>query len=81
MQPGVPGVPECSGQARRDREDDAPVIALAGDDARLTGLDEFLETAADQKAFPLDHGLFGIEVTEGERLECPSRPGPEGKTR
>ncbi|MER5935250.1 hypothetical protein [Streptomyces sp. NPDC002054] len=31
------GVRECSGQARRDREDDAPVVVLAGDDARLTG--------------------------------------------
>jgi hypothetical protein len=70
-QPRVPGVRECGGQARREREDDAPVVVLAGDDARLTGFDEFLEAAAGQKAFPLDYGLLGIEVAEGERLECP----------
>ncbi|WP_329386069.1 hypothetical protein [Streptomyces sp. NBC_01716] len=48
------------------RDSDAPVVVLASDDARLTGFDEFLETAADQKAFPLDHSLFGIEVPKGQ---------------
>ena len=53
-------------------------MVLAGDDARLTGFDEFLEAAAGRKAFPLDHSLFGIEVAEGERPECPSPARAEG---
>lgn len=58
-----------------------PPLSWPHDDARLTGLDEFLETAAYQKAFPLDYGHYGIEVAEEEGLECPSRPGLEGQAR
>jgi hypothetical protein len=45
----------------------------------FTGFDEFLQTAVGQKAFPVDQSLFGIEVPEGERLECPFRPGPKAR--
>ncbi len=79
MQPGGPGVRECSGQARRDREDDAPVIVLVGNYARLASFDEFLEAAARQKAFPLDHRLFGIEVPK--ESDSNARPGPVRRAR
>ncbi|MFD7964342.1 hypothetical protein ACFV5J_26445 [Streptomyces zaomyceticus] len=79
-QSGVPGVRECHGQARREREDDAPVVFLASDDARLTGLEKFLEAATGQKAFPLHHGLFGIEVCRrrATRMPAPARTGGPG---
>ncbi|MGW3664642.1 hypothetical protein [Streptomyces sp. NPDC005141] len=54
---------------RREREDNAAVIILTGDDSRLAGFDKFLEAAADKQALPLEHGFFGIEVAAGERLE------------
>ncbi|MFE5094548.1 transposase [Streptomyces sp. NPDC056638] len=72
---------ECRGQARREREHDAPLVALAGDDTRLAGFDEFLKAAAGEKALPLDHSFFGIDVAERERLECASRPGLKNQSR
>ncbi|MDQ0938831.1 ATP-binding protein [Streptomyces sp. V1I1] len=33
------------------------------------------------RAFPLHHSLSGIEVAEGERLECPPRPGLKRQSR
>ncbi|MFF5406857.1 hypothetical protein ACFY8K_00060 [Streptomyces misionensis] len=48
---------------------------LAGDETRVVSFDEVVEADADKQALPLDHSLFGIEVAEGERLECASRPG------
>ncbi|WEO93148.1 hypothetical protein A6P39_003195 [Streptomyces sp. FXJ1.172] len=50
------------------------MIVLASDETRLTSFDEFLLAAAGKQALPLDHSFFGIEVAEGERLECASRP-------
>ncbi|MEV8310838.1 hypothetical protein AB0P36_26660 [Streptomyces flavidovirens] len=80
-QSGLLGPGECGGQTRREREHDAPVIILAGDDTRLTRLDEFLEAAAGKQAFPLDDSLLGIEVAEGERFERTPRPGPKCQSR
>ena len=75
------GIGERCGQARRDREDNAPVIALAGDETRLVSFNELLEPDAGKQALPLDHSLFRIEVAEGERLECASRPGLKNPSR
>ncbi|WP_328891997.1 hypothetical protein [Streptomyces sp. NBC_00316] len=64
LQLGALSLGECCGQARRDREFDAPIITLASDETSFTSYDEFL-AAAGKKALPLDHS-FGIEVAEGE---------------
>jgi hypothetical protein len=45
-----------------------------GEDTRLTGFDESLETAVGQEGIPSRPRLLGIEVAEGARLEQPSVP-------
>lgn len=80
-QPGPLGPGEGGEQTRRDREHDAPVIILTSNDTWLTGLDKFLEAAADKETFPLDDGLLRIEVAERVGLECTSRPGLKRQSR
>ncbi|MFD4693209.1 hypothetical protein [Streptomyces sp. NPDC058463] len=72
LQLGPLGFGECRGQTRRNREDNAPVIVLAANEARLDGFDEFLDAAVGKQALPLDNSLFRIEVDGGERCGCAS---------
>jgi hypothetical protein len=81
LQLGPFGLGERSGQARRDREDDASVTALAIDNTWLVSCDEFLEPDAGKQALPLDQSLLGVEVADGERLECASRPAAKSQSR
>ncbi|MFI6893368.1 hypothetical protein ACIBM4_04535 [Streptomyces sp. NPDC050256] len=57
------------------------MTVLAGDETRPAGFDEFLVAAVGKKTLPLDHGLFGIEVAGGGRLEDVPRPGLENRSR
>ncbi|MFB6960642.1 hypothetical protein ACFCYB_27425 [Streptomyces sp. NPDC056309] len=76
LQLGLLSLSECCGQARRDREDDAPVVLLTGDETRLAGFDEFLDAAAGKKALPLSLALTAYLLRKRLGPHRRRRPAP-----
>ncbi|GGR35954.1 hypothetical protein [Streptomyces roseolus] len=72
--PGGPNGRECGGKAGRDREDDASVVVLAGDGARLTGIDD------SSKPPPARRHSHSISASSGSKppkeSDAHARPGP-----